>query len=293
MAFLRKIQAGLTKVDIEEFVGQAGNLFFDIETGDFRLSDGVTPGGIHLGSGGGGDYILPTASTTTKGGVKIDGSTIKIVNGVISADLSGVVANPLSVSVIDAANVVCGTINNITAIRFDTEAGFDITDLGDGAVKVGMNSTFKYWQVDGQQDLVANGLDTIRFVAGSGIKITTDINSDPKSIKITAEDKSVILYQDGELSLTTGQIRWHNPSNIKVNKIITRLASVADDTVTVVIRKTGVAVKTILIAQNTVKKVEVVDIPMISDDYLTVDINTVGAQNRGSGLSVEFTYSFV
>lgn len=293
MAFLRKIQAGLTKVDIEEFVGQAGNLFFDIETGDFRLSDGVTPGGIHLGSGSGGDYILPTASTTTKGGVKIDGSTIKIVNGVISADLSGVVANPLSVSVIDAANVVSGTINNITAIRFDTEAGFDITDLGDGAVKVGMNSTFKYWKVDGQQDLVANGLDTIQFVAGSGIKITTDINSDPKSIKITAEDKSVILYQDGELSLTTGQIRWHNPSNIKVNKIITRLASVADDTVTVVIRKTGVAVKTILIAQNTVKKVEVVDIPMISDDYLTVDINTVGAQNRGSGLSVEFTYSFV
>jgi hypothetical protein len=293
MAFLRKIQAGLTKVDIEEFVGQAGNLFFDIETGDFRLSDGVTPGGIHLGAGGTGGYILPTASTTTKGGVKIDGSTIKIVNGVISADISGVVANPLSVSVIDAANVVSGTINNITAIRFDTEAGFDITDLGDGAVNVGLNSTFKYWKVDGQQDLVANGLDIIRFVAGSGIKITTDISSDPKSIKITAEDKSVILYQDGELSLTTGQIRWHNPSNIKVNKIITRLASVADDTVTVVIRKTGVAVKTILIAQNTVKKVEVVDIPMISDDYLTVDINTVGAQNRGSGLSVEFTYSFV
>ena len=293
MAFFRKVQAGLVKSDIEEYVGNTGNLFFDVETGSFRLSDGVTPGGINLGSGGTGGYILPTASTTTKGGVKIDGSTIKIVNGVLSADLSGVVANPLSVSVIDAANVVSGTINNITAIRFDTEAGFDITDLGDGAVKVGMNSTFKYWKVDGQQDLVANGLDTIRFVAGSGIKITTDINSDPKSIKITAEDKSVILYQDGELSLTTGNIRWHNPANIKVNKIITRLAGAADDTVTVVIKKTGVAVKTILIAQNTVKKVEVVDIPMILDDYLTVDINTIGTQNRGSGLAVEFTYSFV
>jgi hypothetical protein len=293
MAFLRKVQAGLTKVDIEEFVGQAGNLFFDIETGDFRLSDGVTPGGIHLGAGGTGGYILPTASTTTKGGVKVDGSTIKIVNGVISADISGVVATPLSVSVIDGANVVSGTINNITAIRFDTEAGFDITDLGDGAVKVGMNSTFKYWKVDGQQDLVANGLDTIEFVAGYGIKITTDPNADPKAIKITATDKTVTLYQDGQLTLTTGTIRWHNPTNITVNKIIARLAEAADNIVTVVVRKKGVAVKTIAIPANTVKKVEVADISMISDDYLTVDINTIGTLNKGSGLSMEFTYSFV
>jgi hypothetical protein len=290
MAFFRKVQAGLVKSDINEYVGGAGNIFFDVETGEFRLSDGVTPGGIILGAGGGG-YVLPTASTTTKGGVKVDGSTIQIVNGVIST-----VSTPssLSVGLVSGPNSVpSNTITNITALKFDTDAGFDLTDLGNGAVKVGMNSTFKYWKVDGQQDLVANGLDTIQFVAGPGIQITTDPNSDPKAIKINAVDKTVTLYQDGILSLTTGTIRWHNPVNLKVNKIIARLAEAADSTVTVVIKKKGIVVKTILIAQNTVKKTETVDISMISDDYLTVDINTVGTQNRGSGLSVEFTYSFV
>lgn len=289
MAFFRKVQAGLVKSDIETFVGQAGNLFFDVETGEFRLSDGVTPGGISLGSGGGG-YVLPTASTITKGGVKVDGDTIRIENGIIRA-----VVPPASISVglVSGPNSVpSNTITNITALKFDTDAGFDLTDLGNGAVKVGMNSTFKYWKVDGQPDLVANGLDTIRFVAGPGIQISTDPSSDPKAIKINAVDKTVILYQDGELSLTTGTIRWHNPANITVNKIIARLAQAADNAVTVVVKKKGIAVKTVVISANTVKKVEVANVSMIADDYLTVDINTVGTLNKGSGLSVEFSYSF-
>lgn len=290
MAFFRKVQAGLVKSDIESFVGQSGNLFFNVETGEFRLSDGATPGGISLGTGGTGGYVLPTASTTTKGGVKIDGDTIRINNGVISA-----VTPPASISVglvSGVNNIPSNTLTNITAIKFDTDAGFDITDLGSGTVKVGMNSTFKYWKVDGQDDLVANGLDTIEFVAGPGIQISTDPNSDPKAIKITSIDRTVTLYQDGALSLTTGTIRWHNPANITVNKIIARLAQSADNAVTVVIKKKGIAVKTIIIPANTVKKVEVAAISMIADDYLTVDINTIGTQNKGSGLSVEFTYSF-
>jgi hypothetical protein len=36
-----------------------------------------------------------------------------------------------------------------------------------------MNSTFKYWKVDGQEDLIATGLDAIRLEAGQGITITT------------------------------------------------------------------------------------------------------------------------
>jgi len=83
MAF-RKIKAGLVNADIEEFIGEIGNLFFDIETGVLRLSDGLTPGGTVVSGGGdGGSYTLPTATTTVKGGVKIDGSTIVIANQVI------------------------------------------------------------------------------------------------------------------------------------------------------------------------------------------------------------------
>ena len=85
MAF-RKIEAGLVHAPVDEFIGKTGTIFYDNDLGDFRISDGQTPGGIALsfGGGNGGNYTLPTATTTTKGGVKIDGSTITIANQVIS-----------------------------------------------------------------------------------------------------------------------------------------------------------------------------------------------------------------
>lgn len=48
MAWFRKVKAGLVRDDIEDFVGEVGNIFFNIETGGIRLSDGVTPGGISV-----------------------------------------------------------------------------------------------------------------------------------------------------------------------------------------------------------------------------------------------------
>ena len=84
MAF-RKIEAGLVHADVDQFIGKTGTIFYDNSLGDFRISDGQTPGGIALSFGGGtgGDYTLPTATTTVKGGVKIDGTTIAITNQVI------------------------------------------------------------------------------------------------------------------------------------------------------------------------------------------------------------------
>jgi hypothetical protein len=49
---VRKIKAGLVKISVNDFVGEDGNVFFDIEDGVMRLSDGATPGGIPLSSGG-------------------------------------------------------------------------------------------------------------------------------------------------------------------------------------------------------------------------------------------------
>ena len=48
MAFLRKIKAGLVKTDITTFIGEEGNIFFNVETGELRYSDGITPGGLDL-----------------------------------------------------------------------------------------------------------------------------------------------------------------------------------------------------------------------------------------------------
>ena len=72
--------------DGETRIGEKDRLWYDSNTNTIRISDGETPGGVVVGgSGGGGDYTLPTASTTTKGGVKVDGTTITISNQIISA----------------------------------------------------------------------------------------------------------------------------------------------------------------------------------------------------------------
>jgi len=95
-------------------------------------------------------------------------------------------SNPrLTVSYITSSTVT-GIINDITTMRFDTESGFSLTDLGSGAVKVGMNSTFKYWEVNGQSTLVAEGLDRIQFIAGTGMTIATNTGTNPKSITFSS-----------------------------------------------------------------------------------------------------------
>lgn len=85
---VQKIKSGrIPGLDADNFVGDNGQLFFNEGVGDLRLGDGVTPGGIPLsvgGGGGGGGYILPTASTTVKGGVKVDGTTITVASQIIS-----------------------------------------------------------------------------------------------------------------------------------------------------------------------------------------------------------------
>ena len=50
MGQVRKIKAGLVKISVNDFVGEDGNIFFDIDDGVMRLSDGTTPGGVPLSS---------------------------------------------------------------------------------------------------------------------------------------------------------------------------------------------------------------------------------------------------
>ena len=91
--------------------------------------------------------------------------------------------------------------SNINTVRFDTDSGFDVTDLSDGVVKVGMNSTFKTWKVDGQDSLVASGLDEVEFIAGDNIAITTneDIGGN-KSITFAVDTGSSSGSGGGSLS---------------------------------------------------------------------------------------------
>jgi hypothetical protein len=285
MNFTRKIKAGLVKVDLNLFVGEYGTIFYNEDTGELRLSDGITPGGIPLGAGGGGGATLfrqlfDTPSTYVGSAgyfvkVKQDATGLEFVdqtifdgdyNNLVNApDLSvyQLISNafsgnyndltnlptlfsgsyndltdnptlfsgdyndltnlptlfsgsyndltdtptPLSVGVVDTNNNLLSNTTDVIAIRFDTDSGFDVVDLGSGIVKVQMNSTFKTWKSPGEQDLVATGLDTVEFIANTGLDITLDPTASPyQQIIFTNTITSLNDLLDVDATSTTGQV---------------------------------------------------------------------------------------
>jgi hypothetical protein len=79
-----KIRAGrITTVPATEHVGEKGQIFYDEDTGELRLSDGETPGGISITSGGGGTGprgATGTAATITVGTVTVSTTTASVTN---------------------------------------------------------------------------------------------------------------------------------------------------------------------------------------------------------------------
>ena len=84
----------------------------------------------------------------------------------------------------DMSAAPTNVISNITTLSFDTDSGFEVEDLGNGTFEafVKMNSTFNPWLVQGQTTLDATGEEPVEFVAGPGLRISTDAASDPKKI---------------------------------------------------------------------------------------------------------------
>ena len=285
MNFTRKIKAGLVKIDLNLFVGEYGTIFYNEDTGELRLSDGITPGGIPLGAGGGGGATLfrqlfdtPNTYVGSEGffvKVKQDATGLEFVNQIIfdgdynnlinKPDLSlyQLISNafsgswndltdkptlfsgdyndltnlptlfsgdyndltnlptlfsgsyndltdtptPLSVGVVDTNNNLLSNTTDVIAIRFDTDSGFDVVDLGSGIVKVQMNSTFKTWKSPGEQDLIATGLDTVEFIANTGIDITLDPTASPyQQIIFTNTITSLNDLLDVDATSTAGQV---------------------------------------------------------------------------------------
>ena len=120
-------------------------------------------------------------------------SNINSIN-VGNTDLYGVLnsayakANaPITVKEIYAGNNgVVNTYTNINTIQFDSDSGMAVVNAAANTVTIQLNSTFKNWYVNGTPQLVASGLDTVNFIAGSGITINANNNASPKSITFTS-----------------------------------------------------------------------------------------------------------
>jgi len=119
-----------------------------------------------------------------------------------------------TVSEINAANAYSNVLTNITTLRFDTATGFHVYPWGNNTAKIALGSSFSTWYVAGQGNLKAVGEDTVQFIAGSGISITTNNSSIPQSITIsstgTYSNSNVASY----LPTYTGTL---SPSSLTTN----------------------------------------------------------------------------
>ena len=93
---------------------------------------------------------------------------------------------PITIREIYSSNGnVINSFANINTIQFDTESGLAVVNAASNTVTIQLNSTFKYWNINGAPGLVATGLDTVNFI-GSGITITANNNASPKTITFTS-----------------------------------------------------------------------------------------------------------
>lgn len=85
---VQKIKSGrIITVQVNEYVGDKGIIFYDEDVAELRLSDGVTPGGVPFSSGT-GTSILVTATTTRLGGIKIGQNLTISADGTLSINTS-------------------------------------------------------------------------------------------------------------------------------------------------------------------------------------------------------------
>jgi len=101
------------------------------------------------------------------------------------------------------------------------------------------------------------------------------------------------LSQQGELAVHTGTARWYAPFNLTISDVIPNLRLSADADVSLHVRKNGTVVSSITIVAGT----STIDVTganstwtMVSGDYLTVDVTTVGNTSKGEDLVVQFKY---
>ena len=83
---------------------------------------------------------------------------------------------------------ISNTIGNVSNLLFDTTTGFNVTSLGANTALISLGSSFKTWQVAGQTSLVAVGEDTVEFVDGNNIVITTNAAARPQQIEFSLSE---------------------------------------------------------------------------------------------------------
>lgn len=178
------------------YVGQEGRIWWNPVSNAFYYSNGNTPGGIMIGSGANSISNISVADQGSVLTFNVDSFNF-VGDGVVASNVGnavtitipggGNVTNALIVSQYTYGNI-SNSVPNVSGLLFDTTTGFNVTDLGNGNALITLGSSFKTWEVAGQTSLVAVGEDTVQFVDGNNIVITTNALSTPQQIKFSLSD---------------------------------------------------------------------------------------------------------
>jgi len=204
------LNASVTVTDNPPTNPTNGSLWFNSSNGGIYIyyTDGdsnqwvqpIVPAGA---GGSSSNYTLPIASTTALGGVKIDGSTITINNGVISS------ASAYSLPI--ASTTILGGVKvDGTSVTIDPQGVISSVSVTPSS------NSFSTISVSGQSDVVADSAtDILTFVAGTGITLTTNATND-------------------SLTITNSATATNSFTNISVSGQSTVVADSATDTLTLV-----------------------------------------------------------
>lgn len=191
-----------------------------------------------------------------------------------------------------------------TSIIPDTDVAYD---LG--------SSTYKFRDLYLSGSSIELGPQTIQADADgvkmSALKITDGVNVSTLSLdaggsitettgtgvirKIPVTQRA-FLYQPGELQTITGTERWYAPFPLTINKVVARLGTAADAPVDVkIVKNTGgstIATDITLTTGATKRQITPsLQLSDQSDDYLTVNVNSIGSTAKGEDLHIIFYYT--
>jgi Major tropism determinant N-terminal domain len=138
-------------------------------------------------------------------------------NGVAELNNDGVLSSSqinLTLQQIATNGSATTSFSNIDTIQFDEDSGFTVTGPSNNIAKVAMNSTFKYWEIDGVLKLTAVALDTVNFISGTGITISGNGGVSPQTLTIGVSPNTYDAYGAASTAISNLHVGGTSTGNV-------------------------------------------------------------------------------